>query len=333
MGYDTFYLGWAAETTEGTSLITGAGDTAYIWGSVAENTPLFDPVWATEEPIPDYGERYQAAELTKTIPSTGGQAFAFLPRNGIPFYYVMGKSSTAATVHTLTTQSQSSGVIAELPTLTFHAERIDSDSVLSDWSTQYKGMKNAAARIFVGDDTPTLTCVFGWVGMSVADPAFVLTSKPSNPTGTYTAPGHYNWPSSTHKYGTTPATVEGVTGWELRVTNGTYAIPPQYGDTFAHAVYQGAKQLIELDVTYRPQAQTLHDDLLSKSTQSKDWEFEFVRHATDDKLKFYCHNAVLIDHPTIQPVSADGFVTKATFRLSQLTITVTDQINASFYGE
>jgi hypothetical protein len=332
MAYDTFYLGWAAEATEGTSTITGAGDTAYLWGSIAENTPLFDPDWDTLRIEPDYGER-KTSSLLKTVPTVGAQAFAFLPHNGIPFYYVMGKSSTAGTVHTLTTQSQSSGVIAELPTLSFHAERLDSAAVLSDWATQYKGMKNAAARIYVGDDAPTLTCVFGWLGLSAADPAFVLTTKPSYPTGTHTSPPHYLWAGSTTKYGTTPAAVAGVTGWELRINNGTYTVPPQYGDTWPSAIYQGPHQTIELDVSYHPQAQTLHDDLLTKTHQSKDWEFEFVRNATDDKLKFYCTDAELTSMPIVQPVEAGGFVTKATFAVTTLTITVTDQINQSFYGE
>lgn len=194
-------------------------------------------------------------------------------------------------------------------------------------------MKNAAARIFVGDEAPTLTCVFGWLGLSAADPAFVLSSKPANVTGTHTSPLHYLWTGCTHKYGTTPATVEGVTGWELRITNGTYTIGPQYGDTWPSAIYQGPHQTIELDVTYRPQAQTLHDDLLTKALGSKDWEFEFVRDATDDKLKFTCKDVGLIDHPLIQPVEPSGFVTKASFIVTYLEIEVTDQINQSFYGE
>ena len=330
MGYDTFYLGWAAEATEGTSTITGVGDTAYIWGSVDQSTPLFEPEWAFVEVPSDWGER-KTSEVLKTVPKVYANAFAFLPRNGIPFYYLMGKSSTAGTVHTLTTQTQSSGVIAELPTLTFHAERIDSAASLSDWSTQYKGMKNAGGRIFCGDDHPTLTCSFGWLGMSVADPAFVLTSKPANPTGTHTAPQHYLWSSSTHKYDS--ATVEGVMYWEITVQNGTYSVPPQYGDTWVHAVHQGAKQTVGLSVTYRPTAQTLHDSLLAKAVPGKNWEFEFVRDATDDKLKFTCTNVAPISGPLRQPVTADEFVYQIDYRVEYLTVTVTDQINQSFYGE
>jgi hypothetical protein len=37
--------------------------------------------------------------------------------------------------------------------------------------------------------------------------------------------------------------------------------------------------------------------------------------------------------PITQPVDAGGFVTKATFKVTSLTVTVTDQINQSFYGE
>lgn len=332
MAYDTFYLGWCDEDTEGTSKITGVGDTAYIWGSIDTSTPLFDPEWQYETLPPDWGER-KTSEVIKTVPSVYANAFAFLPRNGIPFYYALGKSSTAGTVHTLTAQSQSSGVIAELPTCTFHAERIDSGAVLSDWSTQYKGMKNAAARIFCGDESPTLTCVYGFVGMSVADPAFVLTTKPANPTGTHTSPLHYQWGSCTHKYGTTPATVEGITGWELNITNGTYAIPPQYGDTWPVAVHQGSHQTVTLKVQYRPQAQTIHDDLLTRAAGSKDWEFEFVRDATDDKLKFYCTDALPISGPLKHPVEPGEFMWEVEFAVTSLTVTVTDQINQSFYGE
>ena len=330
MGYDTFYLGWAAEATEGTSTITGVGDTAYIWGSVDQSTSLFEPEWGYVEAPADFGER-KTSEIYKTTPKVFGNAFSFLPRNGIPFYYAMGKSSTAGTVHTLTTQSAASGVISELPTLTFHAERLDSAASLSDWSTQYKGMKNVVARVMCGDDAPTLTCSFGWLGMSVADPGFVLTSKPSNPTGTHTSPLHYLWSGSSHKYDS--ATVNGVTHWEIIVDNGTYSIPPQYGDTWASAVHQGPKQTVALSVQYRPDAQALHDSLLAKAVPSKDWEFEFVRDATDDKLKFTCKNVAPVAGPLVHPVSADEFVYKLEYRVEYLQITVTDQINQSFYGE
>jgi hypothetical protein len=276
-------------------------------------------------------EARKTSDITKTIPTVYANSFAFLPRNGIPFYYLMGKSSTAATVHTLTTQTATSGIIAELPSLTFHAERLDSASVLSDWATQYKGMKNAAGRILCGDANPTLTCAFGWLGMSVADPAFVLTSKPANPTGTHTAPAHYLWAGSTHKYDS--STVNGVTQWEISVDNGTYSIPPQYGDTWVHAVHQGKKQTVGLTVEYRPDADTLHTDLLAKALPSKDWEFEFVRHATDDKLKFTCKDVAPITGPVMHPVSADEFVYKIEYRVEYLEIVVTDQINQSFYGE
>ena len=332
MSYDLFYLGWREEDTEGTSKITGVGDTAYRWGSVDVSTPLFDPEWDYDTLPADWGER-KTSEVIKTVPKVYSNAFAFLPNNGVPFYYMMGKSSTAGTVHTLTTQSQASGIIAELPTVTVHAERIDSAAGLSDWSTQYKGMKNAAARILVGDDNPTLTCVFSFLGMSVADPAFVLTTKPVNVTGTHTSPLHYLWSGSTHKYGATPSTIEGIMSWELRIDNGTYTIPPQYGGTWPEAVYQGTHQRITLGVTYRPQAQTLHDDLLSKSLSSKDWEFEFVRDATDDKLKFTCADVTPISGPVRHPVSADEFVWDVEFAVTTLTIEVTDQIAASFYGE
>jgi hypothetical protein len=121
--------------------------------------------------------------------------------------------------------------------------------------------------------------------------------------------------------------------WEITVTNGTYSVPPQYGDTWVHAVHQGPKQTVGLKVRYRPDAQTLHDSLLAKAVPSKDWEFEFTRHATDDKLKFTCKNVAPIVGPLKHPVDAGDFEYEIEYRVEYLEVVVTDQINQSFYGE
>jgi hypothetical protein len=331
MAYDTFYLGWADETTHGTSLVTGAGDTAYKFGSTTDNTPLPDPNWQFLREVPDWGER-KTSNLLKTVPTVTTSAFAFLPNNAVPCYWALGKSSTAATVHTITAQSQASGTIAQLPSLTFHAERLDSAAVLTDWVTQYTGMRNLATRFFCGDDDPELTCVMAWLGLKATDQAFALTTKPANVTGTHTSPIHYLWPGCTHKYDST--TIEGVTHWEIAIENGTHTVPGDYGSKWPSAVYQGRHQQITLTVRYRPQVETLHADLLATTVPAgKDWEFEFVRDATDDKLKFTCSTTSTVVHPVPHPNTAGEFEVELTAIVTNLTVTATDQINATFYGE
>jgi hypothetical protein len=325
MAYDTFYLGWAYETTHGTSLIANAGSTAYKVGSVTDNILLPDPEWDLLEVAPDAQTR-TTKELIKTRARPVAEAFAFLPHNGLPFYWALGDSSTAGTVHTLTASST-----AELPSLTFHAERLDSAAVLSDWVTQYTGMRNLITRVFCGDDHPELTTVMGWLGTSVADTAFALTSKPSDVTGTHTSPLHYLWTGSTHTYDGN--SIEGITYWEIAIENGTHAAPPDYGSVYPSAVYQGPHQKVYLTVRYTPQEQTLHDDLLTSTVPNKNWEFEFVRDATDDKLKFTCTTATTISHRTMVPSNAGEHELEFRSAITSLTVTVTDQINASFYGD
>jgi len=327
--YDLFYLGWAKETTPGTSTILNAAGTAYLFGSTVENTPLPDPDWETDE-YQDWGSR-ASSSVGKTVPTLTTTVFSFLPHNALPVWFAIGKSATLGTVHTLTAATQSSGIIPDLPSLTFHAERLDSGAVLTDWVTQYKGMRNVAARFLCGDDDPELTAIMGWTGMSAAKQAFKLTNKPADVTGTYTTPLHYQWGSCTHKYDGT--TVEGVTHWEIIVENGTHAIPPQYGSQWPEAVYQGGHQSVRLLVRYKPQVLTLHDDLLAQAVPSKNWTFEFVRHAANDKLLFTCTTAGTIRHQIPHPVHAGEFAVELEAIVTNLTVTATDQIAASAYGE
>jgi len=330
MSYDQFYLGWREEDTPGTSKITGTGDTAYKVGSVAENCFMPDPTWDILRVPPDWGTR-TTKELIKTRARVASETFAFLPHNAVPVYWALGDSSTAGTVHTLAAATQSSGVIADLPSVTFHAERIDSGAVLTDWVTQYTGMRCNVARFFCGDDAPQLTAITGWLGLAATDKAFVLTTKPVDVTGTHTSPNHYLWVGSTHKYDST--TVEGVTYWEIAVNNYLSVVPPDYGSKYPSAIYQGAHQTIDLTVRYRPQVETLHADLLTGTVSAKDWEFEFVRDATDDKLKFTCTTATTTHHPTPIPNDAGGFEIEFTAAVTSLTVTATDQIAGSVYGD
>jgi len=330
MSYDQFYLGWREEDAHGTSKITGVGDTAYLLGSTVENTPLPDPEWDYYEAPPLWGTR-TTSNLVKTVPRVTTPAFVFLPHNAIPIYWTLGDSATVGTVHTLAAASQVAGVIADLPSTTFHAERIDSGGVLTDWVTQYTGLRVLLGRFFCGDAHPELTASMAWMGLTATKQAFALTTKPADVTGTY-AVKHYKWPGSTHKYDS--ATVEGVTYWEIAINNATHTVPGGYGSKWPSAVYQGRHQKVTLTVRYDPQVLTLHDDLLATTVPAgKDWEFEFVRHATDDKLKFTCTTSSTVKHPVPHPVHAGEFEIELVAAVTSLTVTATDQIAASFYGD
>ena len=330
MSYDQFYLGWREEDTHGTSKITDAADTAYLFGTTTENTPLPDPQWEVYEAPPAWGAR-TTSNLVKTVPQVLTSTFAFAPHNAVPLYWTLGDSATVGTVHTLAAATQSSVIIPQLPSITMHAERIDSGAVLTDWCTQYTGMRVLAARFYTGDDEPTLTSTMALTGLQASKQAFVLTSKPADVTGTHTAPLHYLWPGCTHKYDSN--TIEGVTYWEVAINNGLHVIPGNYGSKWASAVYQGRHQKIALTVRYDPQVLTLHDDLLATTVPSADWEFEFVRDATDDKLKFTCTTATTRQHTVPHPVHAGQFEVELNAVVTSLTVTATDQIAGSVYGD
>jgi hypothetical protein len=331
MSYDQFYLGWREEDTHGTSKITGAGDTAYLLGTTVENTPLPDPEWDYYAAPPDWGTR-TTSNLVKTVPKVTTGAFVFCPHNALPLYLTLGDSATAATVHTLTAATQTAGIIPPLPSTTLHAERLDSGGVLTDWVTQYPGLRVLVGRFFCGDEHPELTCSMAWMGLTPAKQAFVLTSKPTDVPGTHTAPLHYLWPGSTYKYD--GSTLEGVTYWEIAVNNNLHVIPGNYGAKYPSAVYQGRHQKVTLTVRYDPQVLTLHDDLLATTVPAgKNWEFEFVRDATDDKLKFTCTTAATVKHTVPHPNHAGDFMVELDAAVTSLTVTATDQIAAAFYGD
>jgi hypothetical protein len=124
-----------------------------------------------------------------------------------------------------------------------------------------------------------------------------------------------------------------VSHWEIRINNNTESVPGDYGSKWASAVYQGRHQQIELNVKYRPLVETIHADLLATTVPSKDWEFEFVRDATDDKLKFTCTTASTRTHPVPHPAQKDGFEMEFTAAVKSLTVVATDQIAAAFYGD
>lgn len=331
MGWDKFYLGWKAEATHGTTTLTAAGDTAYKIGSIADNCFLPSLDWQTEEAPPDWGT-LTTSEIIKTKQDLRTEACAFLPHNGVPFYWLMGDSATAGTAHTLKAATESSGIIPDLPSICFHAERVDSAAGgLTDFRTGWAGMRTSGARIMCGDNNPLLTVQMGWLCTSVAKDNFSLTNKPADVPGTHTTPNTYLWNGSTHKYDGN--TIEGVKNWEIHVRNGTFAAPSDYGSTKPSAVHQGSHKTVELKLTYTPVVETFQDDLEATSVPAKDWVFEFVRHATDDKLKFTLATAATVAHAVPVPSDAGGFNIDLVAQITDLTILVTDQIAAAFYDD
>ena len=328
--YDLFYLGWAKETTPGTSLIVNAASTAYLFGSITDNAPLPDPEWTTLRVHPAQGTRTTTSlHKLQALPTT--TAFGFLPHNALPIWMALGKSSTAGAVHTITAATAVAGIVPQLPSITLHAERLDSGAVLSDWVTQYAGCRVAGARFYMGDDAPELTCVLGWMGRSATKMAFKLTNKPADYTGTLTSPLHYLWGDCTVTYD--GVAIQGITHWEISVENGTHAIPGQYASKYPAAIYQGDHQTVTLKVRYRPQVLTLHDDLLATTVPAKNWVFTIVRSAGVDQIVFTCTTAATTKHPVPHPVTAGEFEMELEADVVSLSVAATDGIAAAAYGE
>lgn len=96
--HDTQNIGHKLEVTEGTSAITSGATPYYTFGGMTKSAgdmPTYEKTF-----IPYYTSGIEPAEMV-LVDKRVKESLAFTLTNGLPFYYLMGDSTTAASIHTL----------------------------------------------------------------------------------------------------------------------------------------------------------------------------------------------------------------------------------------
>lgn len=332
--YTEFVDGYAVESTYGTSIITGAGDTTYLFGLIGHETayypsPSFDMVRGATALS---SQEYAQAQLGKGR----AQLMGMLPvgiQNGVLLWAVMGKSSTTGSdpyTHTITVPSAVDGVLPLLPSFTLQHER---KGTATDWALQYTGCKVAGLRLVTTWDTPYLVGRVDWIAQEASDPGFVLTNAPALPATASTGPYHFNNLTRTFDGNA----VDGLVGLELAILPG---LKPIYTHRWSGSTYKGhypeslveatAKEY-ELRLAYHPGSDDLWDELVTTTDNTKDIVLKWTR-STNDYIQITCTDCWVVDHETVSPGWDDKFTEQVTIHPRSLSIEVKDSIAANAGG-
>jgi len=181
-GYSIGYWGILDETTWGTSLISGAGVTAYWLGVIPAGAGAHP--WVTRSihrkvAIP--GAEYSATMYQGPMVPKGTVNIALL--DAVPLWYAFGESANggaAPFTHALTLRDGSP--MPDPPSFTWHRELVDPAGVLTDDRLQVNGLRVESCRIsaYTDKNNGMVTAQLGLVGKTQDDTiAFSLTTKPA----------------------------------------------------------------------------------------------------------------------------------------------------------
>ena len=168
-------VAWLAEATEETSAIT---DTTYFFGI---NSMQMDLGGEQHEWTSHYYNGYEADSVT-LAKAMASNVVSFWPVNGIPYYYIMGNSVTASSIHTLSALSTSA-----VPTMTYRIEDNNGTAPTRDEIVGCK-VKNVVYQLDHSRKGSIGTMAINLDGIGFNTPATSTTIAPAYPsskTGLY----------------------------------------------------------------------------------------------------------------------------------------------------
>jgi len=331
--YDTFLLGYKAESTYGSASLTQSTDTAYRLGIINADIELPD-VKMKLTPIQGDAEKYDPTDYVKA-------AFAFqreinvLPVDGVLNYYIFGSCTTTGTsapyTHTITRVTGG----GELPSFTLKQEIKDSTSTLTNIYKLWTGVKISAATISCSP-TETDGLLLYTLSLMAREGSLVnwaLDNAPGWHSASHTTP--YKWNQRT-------ITLDGnaITNTVLSFTL-TTLLPHQYlyttwedsGTDKSHIPYQcpaiGPGD-IQLTLKIKLEDKTLLEEALQKTSTGKDFVIKFERD-TNDYIQYTLSNLHVheasVGYPAVSGFAEATYVMKA----ESISIEVKDQIDSSLY--
>jgi hypothetical protein len=335
MSYTAFKDGYAKETDFGTSVITAAGATTYLWGAVSQESIHPSPRTTVSYRATGYNAKeVPVGNLWKNRFDLEGMT-GLRMQNGILCWAAMGLSSTAGAdpyTHTITPTTDGS----QLPSFTVQHER---SGTATDWAVQFEGVKVTSLTL-VHDmkNANFLMARVNWLARKAKDPGFVLTTDPALPATANAAP-YVNLERKWDSAGT-PVSIDGLQQIEISILNN---LVPEFAHTWDTGTYTGrwAQSFIEatrkeylIRMRYHPS--TIEDDLwdeLIATGNLKHATFKWIR-GTNDYILVTAEDCQVIEHEIKTPPAPEGLLEEVVLEPRKLVITVEDSINGSpYYGE
>jgi len=331
MSYTEFKDGYAIESsaaggTYGTSTITGAGDSTYLFGVISQKavhpsprtTVLYRATGVGAAEVP-------AAAHWKSFFDLQGM-YAVGLQNGIPIWAALGTSSTGAGppyTHTISAATS-------LPSFTIQHERTGTATA---WSTQFTGCKVAALTLTCSEEQKYLIGRMDWVAQKAVDPGFQLTNDPALPATATTGP--YKFAGMTRTFN--GASIDGLVSLELTISPDLTPIRAHKWDTgtwtgqWVYDLVESPRRKYKLtmqvaqgndDIWDSSAAQTVTDDIVFKWTKS-----------ANDYIQITCTDCPIIYSELQTPEVGDIALDTIECEPRSLAVEVKDAIAGGAYGE
>lgn len=338
--YTSFKDGYAFETTFGTSTITGAGDSAYLFGAISQKsvhpspttTLTYAPTAVNEQEVAD-GQFFKNRFELMGLYGVGMQ-------NGVLINAVMGGSSTTGPVggiytHTIDTASATAGVLDLLPSFVIHHERTGTATV---WRAQFTGCKATSLTLVCGEDSKFLIGMVEWQAKKAQSVAFSLTNDPALPA-TANA-GAFHFANMTRTYDS--VAIDGLKNVELTINPDLAAIYTRRWDTgvdvsrYLKEFTEGTRKKYSLTMDYTPGSQTVWDALLteySADADLKDIVLKWSRDSSDDYIQATLTSCQVLQHPVDTPPAGEELLERVVVEPRSITFVVKDKLTGGSYGE
>ena len=331
MSYTSWKDAYARETTfADDSTLDGAGDTGYLLGAVSEQS---------EHPSPTTSVNYTATGVnTKEV----GVGLLFKSRfelrgmyglrmqNGILCELAMGKSSTAASVHTITPTTDGS----KLPSIVINHEEIGS---ATDEEYQFLGCK--VDSLVLSHDMVDADFLMAKVEVMAAkaQDGVALTNDPALPA-TANTDSYVNltrvWDPDTDNL-----SIDGLEKIEIGIVNGLAGL---YAHSYDTGVYTGRwpyefsetqrkNYFINLELHPNTIERKMWDELIATGN-TRDATFKWTRSA-NDYILVTASDCQVISNTKVTPAVGDRQVERVIIEPRALSIDVKDSIAGGFYGE
>jgi hypothetical protein len=332
--YDTFKDGYARETTPGTSVIDGVGDTAYVFGATSRESDHPSPTTNIVYTSTGVNTKEVGAGLLWKGPYELQGTYTLYMQNGILCELALGKSSTAGAdpyTHTITPTTDGTAI----PSLTINHER---EGDATDEEYQFLGCKvnSLTLRQDLSAEIPALIGIVNWMGMKAQD-GIALTTAPALPATANT--DGYAALTRTWDTGGDNLSIDGLQTIDIVIANG---LAPVYAHSYDGGTYTGRWpfQILEAQrKTYRI-ALTMHQntierkiwDALIATGNTQDCVFKWTR-GTNDYIQVTATDCQVLTHELKTPEVGELLIEEVIMEPRAMSIEVKDSIPKARYGE
>ena len=329
MSYTEFRDGYKKETTPGTSIITAVGDVTNLFGAISQESEHPSPVAMTRYTATGVNTKEVGAGLMWKSHYVIAGMYGLVIQNGVPLWAVMGKSSTAASVHTITPTSDGTPI----PSFTINHEQRGS---ATNEEYQFMGCKfDSLAMVHDFENAPFLMAKIEVRGLKAQD-GIALTTSPVLPA-TANTDAYVNL-TRTWDVGGTPVSIAGLQRIEINIANG---LKPIYGKTWDSGTYTGMWPYQLLEAQRKQYRIVLHlhpntierrmwDSLITTTTAITS-TFKWAR-AADDYIEVTAIGPV-VEHQLITPAAGEALIERVVIEPYSMSIAVKDALAGSAYGE